>query len=615
MRQLRSTLNSPAYRLIRTIAYRNWSLLAINLGTNLMSALLEGSTLAVIYLAVSLLAQGGQSQQSEFLKQFLSMIPLTQGQQFLGLLGLAVLLQALLALSNYGNKLSAAYFSARAQPQVTGRVFEQIMSFSFACASQYKVGDLVLFANSAALTVNNQVQCLNVLIVSFSFTTIYAITLLSLSPSLALVAVLLALTVIGVQQRLLPRLRATAHRLNFAQVELSKTMTENIQALRLLHTFGTQQRSVDEVLHLLHNVQMQLQKRARIFYLPEPILDVLPILSLAVLAALAFLMRETSENILPLLLTFLLALQRLAIRLRGFAGGFAQLADNSANLARLNSILEPSDKQFALVGGVSFESLETDICFEAVSLSYTNDQVLALQNLSFTIPKNQVTALVGQSGAGKSSIVDLLIDLYSPTTGQITVNGKGLQHYNQASWRQNIGVVSQDTFIFNTSILNNLRYGAPEATLEEVIEATKAAQAHQFILDLPNGYETTVGERGYRLSGGQRQRLALARAILKQPEVLILDEATSALDSESERLIQEALARFQRNRTVIVIAHRLSTIVEADQILVLEKGRLVEQGNHRVLMQKQGRYALYWNLQTQGVVATPVKVSICTTQD
>jgi len=160
--------------------------------------------------------------------------------------------------------------------------------------------------------------------------------------------------------------------------------------------------------------------------------------------------------------------------------------------------------------------------------------------------------------------------------------------------------VSQDTFIFNTTILDNIRYGLPEASEEQVIEAAKKAQAHDFITELPAGYETVVGERGYRLSGGQRQRVALARAILKQPEILILDEATSALDSQSERLVQEALGQFQRDRTVLVIAHRLSTIVNADQILVLERGQLVEQGTHRELLALGGHYAHYWRLQSQG---------------
>ncbi|MBD2081297.1 ABC transporter ATP-binding protein/permease [Leptolyngbya sp. FACHB-17] len=602
MQKLRTTLNLPAYRLITAIAYQNWGLLAINLVANLLSAVLEGSTLGVIYLAVSILSQGQQSQQPQFLKQLLSAFSLTQSQQFLALLGCAVLLQILLALSGYTNKLSTAYLSARAQPQVTGRIFEQIMSFSFACASQYKVGDLVMFVNDAAMTVNRQIQTVNELIVSLTFSSVYALVLIQLSPALALVAVLLALVVIGVQQRLLPQLRSAAFRLNSAQVELSKHMTENIQALRLLHTFGTQQRAIAETFQLLHNVQTQLQKRAKVFYLPEPIFDVLPVIALAVLASLTMVISSTPESILPLLLTFLLTLQRLAIRLRGVAGAFTQLADNSANLQRLSTILDRRNKQFVTMGGENFELLQTDINFKQVSLSYTNDENFVLQNLSFTIPKNQVTALVGQSGAGKSSIVDLLIGLYQPNLGQIIVNGKPLEYYNQAAWRQRIGVVSQDTFIFNSSILDNLRHGAPEATPEAVIEAAKAAQAHHFIVEMPEGYDTIVGERGYRLSGGQRQRLALARAVLKQPEILILDEATSALDSESERLIQQALARFQKDRTVIVIAHRLSTIAEADQIIVLEKGQIVESGNHRALMNQHGRYACYWDLQTQNMV-------------
>ncbi|NJL57022.1 ATP-binding cassette domain-containing protein, partial [bacterium] len=168
------------------------------------------------------------------------------------------------------------------------------------------------------------------------------------------------------------------------------------------------------------------------------------------------------------------------------------------------------------------------------------------------------------------------------------------------SWRSQLGVVSQDTFIFNTTILDNIRYGLPDASEAQVIAAAKKAQAHDFINELPAGYETVVGERGYRLSGGQRQRVALARAILKQPEILLLDEATSALDSQSERLVQEALGQFQRDRTVLVIAHRLSTIVNADQILVLERGQLVEQGTHRELLVLGGRYATYWQLQSQG---------------
>lgn len=602
MRSLKYTLRAPAYQLIIAVAKRNWPLLVTNLATNLGGALLEGSTLGIIYLAISVLSEGPQSQQhSPFVQQVLGWLPLAPEQMFIGLMGMAVLLQTMLSLSNYLNKLSTAYLSAKAQPQVTGKVFEQIMSFSFACASGYKVGDLVMFASQAARTVDQQLNLVNGFVVSVSFATIYAIFLINLSPWLALVAVALAGVIILVQQQVLPKLRRAAKLLTEAQVETAKFMTENIQALRLLHTFGTQQRTTDEALVKLQAVQQKLQQRAKIFYLPEPIFEVLPIFSLAVLAVAAYSLSQSVETLLPLLLTFLLGLQRLALRLKVAASVFTQLADNSARMNRLDSILDPTDKQFALQGKKSFRKLETDIHFDEVSLAYGNDQTLALTNVSFTIPRNRVTALVGQSGAGKSSIVDLLIGLYQPSLGRVTVNEDNLQQYDQASWRQHIGVVSQDTFIFNCSILDNLRYGQPQASFDVVVDAAKAAQAHQFILDLPDGYETLVGERGYRLSGGQQQRLALARAIIKQPKILILDEATSALDSESEKLIQQALAEFQKDRTVLVIAHRLSTIVDADQILVFERGQLIESGMHRELMVQQGRYAQYWSLQTQGV--------------
>ena len=188
--------------------------------------------------------------------------------------------------------------------------------------------------------------------------------------------------------------------------------------------------------------------------------------------------------------------------------------------------------------------------------------------------------------------------MYEPTEGSILVDGLDLHSYSLESWRNQLGVVSQDTFIFNQSILENIRYGLPQATDADVREAARQAQAEVFIEAMPQAYDTIVGERGYKLSGGQRQRIALARAILKQPEILILDEATSALDSETEQLVQQALNQLGCDRTVLVVAHRLSTIVHADQILVLDGGQVVESGNHRDLLALGGKYARYWAMQS-----------------
>lgn len=595
-------MRSPANQLIFTIARFNWPLLAANLSTNLCSAILEGTTLGVVYLAIAVLSEEGSNQELSPALIWLSNRGFLSGSGesvFLLLLGVAVILQILLSLSNYCNKVSAAYFSARAQPQVTEQVFNRIMSFSFSCASRYKVGDLIKFASSSPGTVNAQITTINNLVVSTTFALTYSLILIRLSPLLALSAIALAAAIIAVQRLLVPKIVATSRQLMNAQVETSKYMTENIQALRVLHTFGTQRRAISGFHIRLKKVQASLQNRARLIFLPDALLEVLPIMAIAVLAGTAYTVTQSTETILPMLLTFLLALQRLAIRLRGVSGAFTTLADNTAGLERLNAILMTKDKQFYSTTGESFKGLDSDIKFEGVSLSYTQDDSFALKDITFIIPKNKVTALVGQSGAGKSSIVDLLVGLHQPSKGRIVVNNKPLEQYEPETWQQHIGVVSQDTFIFNCSILENIRYGNPEATVEKVIEAAQAAQAHAFILHLSNGYETIVGERGYKLSGGQRQRIALARALLKQPDILILDEATSALDSESERLIQEALEKFQANRTIVVIAHRLSTITDADNIIVLNQGQIAEEGSHKTLLKSQASYTHYWNLQTQ----------------
>src|ERR1700704_556921 len=229
-----------------------------------------------------------------------------------------------------------------------------------------------------------------------------------------------------------------------------------------------------------------------------------------------------------------------------------------------------------------------------------------LFDVSFTIPAGQRVAVVGHSGSGKSTLARLLYRFYDVSAGAILVNGKDVREVKQASLRAAIGIVPQDTVLFNDSILYNIRYGRPEAGDAEVIEAARAAHIHEFIESLPRKYETTVGERGLKLSGGEKQRVAIARALLKNPRILIFDEATSALDSRAEKAIQAELERISQGRTTLVIAHRLSTVMDADQILVLSHGRIVERGTHQQLLELQGEYARMWALQQQAAEAEAV---------
>ena len=221
-----------------------------------------------------------------------------------------------------------------------------------------------------------------------------------------------------------------------------------------------------------------------------------------------------------------------------------------------------------------------------------------LHDISFTVRKGETVALVGPSGGGKSTISELIPRFYDPRQGEILIDGVSLRDYTQESLRAHMGIVSQDTILFNDTIRNNIAMGRTDVTDEQIEAAARVANAHDFIMECPEGYDTNIGDRGSKLSGGQRQRISIARAVLRNPEILILDEATSALDTESEKLVQEALTSLLKGRTSIVIAHRLSTIHNADRILVIEQGRIAEQGTHSELLARGGIYAKLIELQS-----------------
>jgi len=253
-----------------------------------------------------------------------------------------------------------------------------------------------------------------------------------------------------------------------------------------------------------------------------------------------------------------------------------------------------------LSGTHQLAHLKKGITFRNVNFAY-NDRSNVLEDFNLEIPCGKTVALVGSSGAGKSTVAVLVPRFYDVTSGSIEIDGQDIRDYDLNSLRQRVGTVSQDTYIFNTSIRENIAYGLEDVSYERVVEAARLANADEFIQQLPNDYDTLVGDRGVQLSGGQRQRLSIARAILRDPDILILDEATSALDSQSERLVQEALERLRQNRTVLVIAHRLSTIRSADCIVVMEKGRIIESGRHEHLLKNKGTYWSFHNVQSVAV--------------
>jgi ATP-binding cassette subfamily B protein/subfamily B ATP-binding cassette protein MsbA len=301
--------------------------------------------------------------------------------------------------------------------------------------------------------------------------------------------------------------------------------------------------------------------------------------------------------VLPTVLVFVFVVARLVPRLGNLNRVRASLHASWPAVVYLTEFLRKDNKHLDRRDGKPFGGLKTGLEFRGVSLEYTAAERSAVRGLNFTLPRGGTLAIVGESGAGKSSVVDMILGLFEPTEGKILIDGVPLSEIDMKSWRQRIGIVNQDTFMFAANIRDNITFARPDASEEEVIEAARVAQAHDFICELESGYDTVLGDRGYRLSGGQRQRLALARAFVRNPDLLILDEATSDLDSNSERLLQEALERFGSDRTVIMIAHRLSTVRNVYKILVMSEGRVVEQGRHDDRVVSGGIYAKLWRIQ------------------
>jgi ATP-binding cassette, subfamily B, bacterial MsbA len=295
-------------------------------------------------------------------------------------------------------------------------------------------------------------------------------------------------------------------------------------------------------------------------------------------------------------ITYIVIFSQIIPPAKSFATGFYNIQKGLASAERIFEVLDAEEVIIERPDAVAIEKFDNEIEYRNVSFRYQSEYVL--KNIRCTIAKGKIIALVGPSGGGKSTFVDLLPRFYDTTEGEILIDGIRVTDFKIDDLRNLMGIVTQEPILFNDTVFNNIAFGKKGVSEDEVIQAAKIANAHEFIIEMEQGYQSLIGDRGLRLSGGQRQRLSIARAVLQNPPILILDEATSSLDTESERLVQDALARVISNRTSVVIAHRLSTIVHADEILVLQKGRIVERGTHLELLQLNGVYRNLYNLQS-----------------
>jgi subfamily B ATP-binding cassette protein MsbA len=481
---------------------------------------------------------------------------------------------------------------------VRDAVYTHLQRLPLAFFARTKVGQII----SRVISDTTQVKAVITTLVTQSFQSAalvlaYIAVLLSTSLRLTLIALIVAPLVVGALQPLLKRLRRGYRRLGDDYGEMTSVLQEAVTGVRLVKSFGAEPYEEGRFLEASNRYSDGLMRITRVAFLSQPITEFLgTLVAVAILwiGARMVLVGHTLQS--AQLITFLVIVMRLLQPLKQLSQVPTTAQQALAASDRLFEILDAKTELMTDNGTRTVDGFHDAVVFENVSFAYESEPVLI--DVDFTARKGEVLALVGPSGAGKSTLVDLIPRFYEPTAGRICVDGADARDIKLSSLRGLTGIVSQDTVLFNDTVRNNIAYGvAGRFTEAQIVAAARAANAHGFISELPQGYDTILGERGIRLSGGQRQRIAIARALLIDPPILILDEATSALDTESERLVQEAIDRLLAGRTVFVIAHRLSTIIHADQILVLDRGRVVERGTHQELLSLRGVYFRLYSMQ------------------
>ncbi|PSR18108.1 ABC transporter ATP-binding protein [filamentous cyanobacterium CCP3] len=514
------------------------------------------------------------------------------------MLSFIVLTILLKNLANYLSSVTSEDLSRRLTCDLRRAGLDLLLGVDIDYHHTMRTGDIIQRLNDQvgrAVTSINAV--INLLRASLNIL-FFGAVLLSISGSLTLAAVVLMAGVLMLNRYVIARARAYGKALADASKDYSVRTLEMLNGIRLVKATANEAAEFTQVEALIERREraaLQSQMNTAII---GPLNEILSILALvAIILISQFWLGSGSAASATLLLTFLFVLSRVVQFVGQLNSARSQLANSAASVDLVYDFLRRDNKPFMAAGDRAFTTLQSAITFEGINFKYPSAKDWALRGVDLALPKGTTLALVGASGAGKSTLADLLPRFYDPIGGRIAIDGVDLREFGLGSLRRAMGIVSQDTFLFNATVRDNIAYAQPAATDDEVVQAARRANAYEFISQLPQGFDTVVGDRGVLLSGGQRQRIAIARALLQNPPILILDEATSALDTVSEQLVQQALEDLSRDRTTLVIAHRLSTIRNADQIAVLDQGRVVELGTHDELLQQQGRYTDLYTMQ------------------
>ncbi|MEH2278843.1 MAG: heterocyst formation ABC transporter subunit HepA [Nostoc sp.] len=498
---------------------------------------------------------------------------------------------------NYFSQVYTELSQLHLADRLRKQIFEQLQSLSLSYFAKTRSGELINTITTEIEKIRQGFSGTAFLVTRGLTTFVYLISMFLISWQLTLISALL-FTLLGVGlSNLNARVRESSFGMTTANANFTSTAIEFINGIRTVHSCGTQEFERQRYYKASDKVISSTTKVVFTWTLVKPIAEGVATTVLIGMIILAFTSLVTNGTLqVASLLTFFFVLFRFIPFVQDINGTRAYLSTLHGSADNIKNMLKSDDKYYFQNGKIEFKGLKRSIDLVSVDFGY-DDENLVLHNITLTLEKGKMTALVGASGAGKTTLADLIPRFYNATDGYLYIDEIDVRQFEINSLRRKIAVVSQDTFIFNTNVWQNISYGTPEATNDEIQEAAKLANALEFILEMPEGFNTQLGDRGVRLSGGQRQRVAIARALLRNPEILILDEATSALDSVSERLIQDSLEKLSVGKTVIAIAHRLSTISKADKVVVLEQGRIVEQGKYQELLELKGKLWKYHQMQ------------------
>jgi subfamily B ATP-binding cassette protein MsbA len=492
---------------------------------------------------------------------------------------------------SFVHRLSLAYVGENAVVDIRVEIYSHLQALSLRFFGDYRTGEIVSRITNDTSLLQSAITDDLVALLRQGITLIGAAILLFWLDWRLTVIILLGIPFITLTMVWLGRkIRRESKAVQDALAKSASVVEETTAGVRIVKSFTRERYEIERFSRAVNEIYTAAMQRAKISATLGPIIGFLAFASITI--TLWFGAYEVIQGQLTAgdLVAYLIYTMMVAAPIASLAGLYARFQGAIGATERLFDLLDEEADIISEPDAILLPVLRGEVRFEGVSFTYSEDFPV-LRDVSFEAQPGQVIALVGPSGAGKSTLVSLIPRFWDVDQGRVFIDGHDLREVNLVTLREQIGIVPQETILFSDSVFANIQYGKLDATREEIEAASRAANAHDFILnDLPEGYETEVGERGVKLSGGQRQRVAIARAILKDPRILILDEATSSVDTQTERVIQEALARLLHGRTAFIIAHRLSTITRADKIIVIDQGEIIEQGTHQELLAQQGHY-------------------------